>query len=220
MSIKNHIDNIKPGSYIIVYNDENEVSHIRDKIIGKNNTGISDIVELRKDEKSIKITQVREIKKKLKLTTSSSINILIIYEAQDLTTEAANSLLKIIEEPPKKLVIVIFTDNYSKMLPTIKSRCKKIIIRSQLEIIEDNRYIKLLKSILKSKSISERFLLADKISKRKIDIPQMLKNWILFLEKDVVDNNMHKIVVINDYLKKYSKSLNKKLFLESLFLNI
>ena len=44
------------------------------------------------------------------------------------TTQAQNKLLKTLEEPPKSVVFILTTSNESNVLPTIKSRCKKITI--------------------------------------------------------------------------------------------
>ena len=43
-----------------------------------------------------------------------------------MTREAANALLKTLEEPPEYAVIILITSSESKMLATIKSRCMKI----------------------------------------------------------------------------------------------
>ena len=43
-----------------------------------------------------------------------------------MTREAANALLKTLEEPPEYAVIILITSNESKLLATIKSRCMKV----------------------------------------------------------------------------------------------
>jgi len=50
------------------------------------------------------------------------IKIILIHEADKMTQEAANALLKIIEEPPLYSTIVLTTTRYSSLLPTIRSR--------------------------------------------------------------------------------------------------
>lgn len=50
----------------------------------------------------------------------------IIPDAERMTEQAANALLKTIEEPPEYAVILLLTDNIYRMLPTIQSRCIKI----------------------------------------------------------------------------------------------
>jgi len=52
--------------------------------------------------------------------------IFIIDEAESLTEEASNVLLKTLEEPPEKVVIILITDSPGKLLSTIVSRCRVI----------------------------------------------------------------------------------------------
>ena len=54
---------------------------------------------------------------------SSDYKIYIVDEAEKMTAEAQNALLKTIEEPPAYVVIFLLTTNLGKLLPTILSRC-------------------------------------------------------------------------------------------------
>ena len=54
---------------------------------------------------------------------SSKYKIYIVPEAEKMTVQAQNALLKTIEEPPAYAVIILLTSNASSMLPTILSRC-------------------------------------------------------------------------------------------------
>lgn len=54
---------------------------------------------------------------------SSKYKIYIVDEAEKLTEEAQNALLKTIEEPPAYVVILLLTNNISALLPTVRSRC-------------------------------------------------------------------------------------------------
>jgi len=51
----------------------------------------------------------------------------IIDEAHMLTKEAFNALLKTIEEPPPSLIFILCTTEFDKILPTIQSRCQKLV---------------------------------------------------------------------------------------------
>ncbi len=75
----------------------------------------------------ILIDQIRELKKiaSMKLYMGKH-RIFIISEADRLTTEAGNSLLKLLEEPPEHLILVLTTVRLDKLLPTIISRCQGI----------------------------------------------------------------------------------------------
>ena len=56
---------------------------------------------------------------------------LIVLEADNLTIEAQNSLLKLLEEPPVETQIILTTVNRNSLLPTVASRCLEISIKSE-----------------------------------------------------------------------------------------
>ncbi len=58
-----------------------------------------------------------------------SYKVYIIDEAHMLTKEAFNALLKTLEEPPPNTVFILCTTEYDRILPTILSRCQRIIFR-------------------------------------------------------------------------------------------
>ena len=60
--------------------------------------------------------------------------IYIIPDAEMMTVQAQNALLKTIEEPPEYAVIILLTSNIDALLPTIQSRC----IRLDLKVVDDS----------------------------------------------------------------------------------
>lgn len=73
---------------------------------------------------SLKIEEVRLLRRKLSLTPSDSpYKICIINQIENLTKEAANALLKILEEPAENTLIILISENHEKILPTVVSRC-------------------------------------------------------------------------------------------------
>ncbi len=80
---------------------------------------------------SIKIEQIREMQQELAYKPlESAYKIYIIDQADLMTPQAANSLLKTLEEPPEYAVMILLANqvNYGKMLPTLLSRCQKIYL--------------------------------------------------------------------------------------------
>ncbi len=66
-----------------------------------------------------------EITKKLSLKSfEGGYKILIIWLAEKMNIAAANKLLKLIEEPPKKTLIILITENEEQIIQTILSRCQ------------------------------------------------------------------------------------------------
>ncbi len=77
--------------------------------------------------RQIKIEQIRNFRKDAYLKPiEARKKVYIIYDADLMTEEASNCLLKITEEPPKDVVIVLIGLNLSSILPTIVSRCQVI----------------------------------------------------------------------------------------------
>ena len=78
----------------------------------------------------ILIQSVRELRKTLYLKSETSgRKIVLIFDAHLLSAgqgEAANALLKILEEPPPNTTLILITDHVELLLPTILSRCQRI----------------------------------------------------------------------------------------------
>lgn len=77
---------------------------------------------------SLSIQQIREIPPFLRKTTSqkNGYRIAIVENADTMTNEAQNSLLKILEEPPSNSVLIIVAETKGSLLPTIISRVMHI----------------------------------------------------------------------------------------------
>jgi DNA polymerase III subunit gamma/tau len=90
--------------------------------LAPNGSGSLDVIEL--DAASNRgIDQARELRERAMYSPASSkYRIYIIDEAHQLTTEAVNALLKLVEEPPAHLKFVFATTEPEKLLGTIRSR--------------------------------------------------------------------------------------------------
>lgn len=69
---------------------------------------------------------------------SSPYKVYIVNEAERMTAQAQNALLKTLEEPPEYAVIILLTTNVNAMLPTILSRCVMLNMRPvKDELVKD-----------------------------------------------------------------------------------
>jgi DNA polymerase-3 subunit gamma/tau len=72
------------------------------------------------------IDDVRELIDGIRfMPTKSKYKVFIIDESHQLTREAANALLKTLEEPPAHAIFILATTEIHKMVPTIVSRCQR-----------------------------------------------------------------------------------------------
>ncbi|MGD9163775.1 MAG: DNA polymerase III subunit delta' [Chromatiales bacterium] len=76
----------------------------------------------------IKIEAIRALTGGAALTVKSGGHkVVLIQPAHRMNTPAANSLLKTLEEPTKDTLIMLLTDQPARLLPTIRSRCQKLL---------------------------------------------------------------------------------------------
>ena len=71
----------------------------------------------------IKVGQVRQIIESVSYKPVEAKNKIIIFTESSFMKEAANSLLKVLEEPPEYASLILLTTNPGELLPTIRSRC-------------------------------------------------------------------------------------------------
>ncbi|WP_158968822.1 DNA polymerase III subunit delta' [Paraglaciecola sp. L3A3] len=82
-------------------------------------------------EKQIGVDLIRDaIKKLVGSAQMSGVKVLIIHHADTMTESSANALLKTLEEPTSSTFILLTTAKPERILPTIKSRCEKLILPS------------------------------------------------------------------------------------------
>lgn len=75
----------------------------------------------------IKIENIRQLQREINLRPyEAKFKVFIVDNAHTLTAEAANALLKILEEPPKSSLIILITDKPALLFKTVVSRCKII----------------------------------------------------------------------------------------------
>src|SRR5690606_31974689 len=64
-----------------------------------------------------------------KTAAEGGYRICIVDAADDMNTNAANALLKILEEPPPNAVLLLISHAPGGLLPTIRSRCRRLALK-------------------------------------------------------------------------------------------
>ncbi len=134
----------------------------------------------------------------------SNKKVYIINDAQKMTKEAQNCLLKTLEEPPEFITIILICSNESMLLNTIKSRCTKIafqpIENEELKkYLENNNFNNITDNMLKTinGSISKAYELQN-----YMEIYQLVES--AFSRVDKIDE----VDFINQMLPIYKEKEN------------
>jgi DNA polymerase III subunit delta' len=84
------------------------------------------------DYKTIKLESVQEMLAQIRLRPfRAKVKVFVVKNAETLTPEAANSLLKTLEEPAEHSLLILTAAVVDKVLPTIRSRCHEIAFTTQ-----------------------------------------------------------------------------------------
>lgn len=93
-----------------------------------------DFLLVRPEKGVIKIDQIRRLTRELSYPPyESALRVVVIEDVQTMRREAANSLLKTLEEPPENNLLILTAEASQEILPTLTSRCQ-VIPFAQLSI--------------------------------------------------------------------------------------
>jgi len=165
------------------------------------------------DKKNIVIEQILELQQSLSLKSSGgNYKIIILEDAHNLNKEAANRLLKVLEEPYERTIFILTVDNLHNVLPTIRSRCQIIkFYPIAYEVLDD--YLK--KNITEEDKRVEMISLAEGKPGQVIDF---LDNPKIFEQKKTFVENIIHLFTAN-YSENYKflqKEIKNKLYNEKL----
>ncbi len=151
-----------------------------------------DFMEIEPDGTTIKIDQIRELQRKaIESPIISNRKVYIINDADLMTIEAQNCLLKTLEEPPDFVNIILIGSNEGSFLSTIKSRCTIL----KFENISDDDIEKFLKEKYNLKNIPKSIIEA---SLGSIGKAETLKDKAeLYISIDEVINNIENLNLID-----------------------
>lgn len=121
-------ENLTSHAYLLIGSNQTEIRQGIDYLIESTAGLADDIVKIEKSDdqsksEEIKVDAVRNFLHHLYLSPYGPVRVGIIERCERLNPSSANILLKVLEEPPQN-VILILTSTNEKILATIKSRCR------------------------------------------------------------------------------------------------
>lgn len=190
-----------------------------------------DILTIALEEKaaSIGIAQIKDVQKKVYYKPSAGERkAIVIQNAETLSEEAQNALLKVLEEPPKDTLFYVISTSREAVLPTIQSRCQIIELPPENPVItpEDKEALDEQLTAITKNPIPEGLLLAESLSRNKKDALIWLRRAIIiFRGKILADLDAQNIAADTSLLKAMQETLTlleqtnvtPRLALENLF---
>lgn len=175
------------------------------------------------DWEKLKISEIRNLQKFLYLKPAvSNYKVAIIKYGENFTIEAANALLKTLEEPPNYAIIMIIVPSKEAVLKTISSRCQKIQLNQLRKIRSNSLNWQEEAEKIQKLTLKDRFEYANNLSQKE-DMGEILTDWLLFLSQNLFTDTknivmMKKITDAQKILAKYN--VNKRLLIENLLIDL
>lgn len=184
-------------------------------------------INLQTYEKAMGIEDVRNIQKKILLKPFRGKTKAVVIQAyENITQEAQNALLKVLEEPPANTIIIISVSTKEVILPTIISRCKIIELKEDnltLSSEENAQYHNILISLSKN-AVGYKLKLAQDIAGSKEETVFFLEKMSVFVREKLIKNyndpkylNLLRILSETHTIIK-STNVNQRIALENLLL--
>lgn len=216
--LKNFSPSFLSHAYLILLKDSKERKNLGREISEKLQISPSDLILVERQIKknNVSIAQVHELQKLLYFKPhSSDYKLAVILEAEQLSLVAQNALLKILEEPPAKSVIVLFAENKFSLLETVVSRCR-VLFESGF-VPQKFEY----QLPLKFNDIKERMELAEKLSKKE-NISEILEQWLWQMREKLLGGSpVEKQIEILLWARSIlNTNVNRRVLLENILLEM
>ena len=165
-------------------------------------------IGVKKGENRIKIDQIRDMIGDMSIKPYGDYKIFIIDDADKMTIQAQNALLKTLEEPSAYGIIILVTRNDQALLDTIRSRCLEIkfapltnrdirAILSEKGIDDDQAQVA---SIFSRGSASRALDICE-----SQDLKLMRQDLESYLEIIFIDKNKYELARMGENFKAYAK---------------
>ena len=158
-------------------------------------------------ETSIKKEEIQMLKSDLSVKSFYGKKIYWIKDIEKMTEQAANSLLKFLEEPEDDIIAILSCKNISAVLPTIISRCQQIKLVGQSENTEIEKNEELIHVVNEyvrryiNKPHLANIYLLEKL-KTKDDIVDLFKHLSIKINNSYTENNLHDALNISRVQEK------------------
>jgi hypothetical protein len=204
-------------AYLILSVDTEKSIKATQELIKSLSVTSADVIWVKPENKNILIGQIRSVIRQINLKPHSSPwKVVVFVQAHTMTIEAANALLKTLEDPPAHSVIILLSLSPDYLPSTIVSRCQTIRLESEPK--EDQRPEL---GIILLKELAEQFRIANELSKDD-QLTEKIDGWIKELRNDLIKGRatQKQIRILLGFKKRINYNLNRRLQIEDLLIKL
>ena len=163
------------------------------------------------------VGEARAIQRQLSLTPVGRAKVAIIAHAENMGDGAANSLLKILEEPPEHSYIFLIADNFYALLPTVVSRVQRVNFVPTPPVAGAGEEFEKIYDILEQGAVADRLMTASVLAEKET---AEIQNFLKIAMRKWVENQRPAILgkKLLAAWQDVNYNLNVKLLLDNLFL--
>lgn len=161
---------------------------------------------VKQNTQSIGIEDIKQMQKKIFLKPiKSKLKAIIIDEAELLTIEAQNALLKILEEPPEHTIIILSSETQETLLPTILSRCQLIQLEEEQQTLseKEREELQIFLEEFSRWGIGERLKKAEQLAKDKEKAIEWITKLIIVSRENMLQSNNKTMKQWNSLIKSF-----------------
>ncbi len=172
----------------------------------------------------IKIAEIRELNHKLSLKPyQAGHKIAIVQDAHLMTEESANAMLKTLEEPPEKSIIILIAEDKLLLPETIVSRSQLVDFGTSDRVQATEEGLADAREILESSSLADRFHKVEKYGKDRKLAGDLLDGLETILRRSFLDQDagaVEKLELLARSRQYLNRNLSARFVLENLIISV
>jgi len=175
------------------------------------------------NDKEILLDEIKGLKKVIKLRPyESKYKLFFIYNADNIREQAANAMLKTLEEPPGQAIIVLAATNPKKILTTIVSRCRLVRLdstNSAINVVEGKMFQDIeLMDVVQRFKFAKDFVKNNDINKINEWMNQLALYYRTNIDNKKVREKLKKLLTYQKMIN--SSNVSKELVMENILLEL
>ncbi len=202
---------------MLLVGQPSQARHAVDELIAALDLNPADYLLL-SESVTLKIADARTIRRFVeKSRFTSPIKLVFIANADQLTPEAANALLKTLEEPAADTHLILASRRPENLLPTVVSRCQQLILRDENESEAEGPIV----PPLPEPDLAAAFALAKELAVGETPLPIIFESWLARLySSPLTPETASRIGCLLGYLSAAQTTVNRRLLLDNFFLDL